>query len=179
MASGSQQTKIEAYQALGYELAWWIRGAAVMVRHGEHVSGVLVLPDGASTVLQTVDTQKLLNREVINMAKYTKAQLEGMTSKELVDIYNAAVEKDKQVKKFRDKDTAVERVLGAQPKGKTRGKASPGYKGHRGGSRKEQAHIWFDKNVDCTRSDFAAFAESLGLKGATASSWFYTFKSAG
>lgn len=52
---------------------------------------------------------------------HTKAELEGMSNTELVEIYNKLCP-DKTVKKFSDKGTAVKRVLSAQGGGTTQAK---------------------------------------------------------
>lgn len=103
--------KIKNLESLGYKIECWIHGVAVMIKKN---SGNLVLPDGEVITLQSPDVQRILNKEFVNMKKYTKKDLAGKTNKELVDIYNQLVP-EKPVKKFSTQAAGVERVLKAQP----------------------------------------------------------------
>lgn len=110
----NQNNSTGALVALNYKLAFWILGVAVMLKDK---TGNLVFNDGSIKTLQTNDVIKLKSKEKINMAKYTKKQLEGKTSNELVEIYNKANKKD-PVTKFASKAAGIKRILAKKTKAK-------------------------------------------------------------
>lgn len=126
------------------------------------------------------------------------------TAKQLVSLFNNAA--GEKLVKFPNKDEAMRRVLlafnnaevkivaaskkkapskksaGAKPKKErkpkeVKPKAEPGYRGHRNGSRKEQAHIYFDKTKNLTRKAFIEhLTTELQIAETTAASWYQAFR---
>lgn len=74
------------------------------------------------------------------------------------------------------KKAAAKETKAAKPakSAKTNGASAEGYKGHRAGSRKEQAHKMFDElGAEKARPK----AEKLGVKASTISAWFSSWNS--
>jgi hypothetical protein len=108
----AQQAKVGRYLKMGYVEHCMVHGVAILIR-SDTKSGQAVFKDGESVHLRSPDVHRFLNKEVVNMKRYTKKQLEGKTTPELVALYNERAEKP--VKKFGTKKMAVSRVLAQQP----------------------------------------------------------------
>ena len=111
----NQQTIKAKYLSMGYQCHGQANGVELLSREyetGKHC-GIIVLPDGTSEVLQHADIIRIIKQEAIDMSKYTKKILEGMTSKELLEVYNKHAAK--KLAKFQNHASGVQRTLDILP----------------------------------------------------------------
>jgi hypothetical protein len=164
----NQQTLINKFESIGYQPVLSTTTASVLTREYEPDKhcGQIIFKDGECATLQSQDVERVLNNEEINMQKYTKNDILGMSDKERTNLYNEVTGKSvKRVQKSNGK--AVDAILAAQEASSEKeGSVSSSVKRPKEGSVSETIWILADAMETSTRAEVVAACVSQGINRA-------------